>query len=136
MKLLVARSILGVAGALLLFIGLLVLFNPASIASANGVTLSDSPSLLSEYRAPGGMLIVSAVIILIGALRKRFMRLAFSLAAMIYCSYGISRLIGMIFDGMPSASLTQAAIIELVVGSICLAYLFWLNHSSKNHRRH
>ena len=132
MKLILARVLLGIAGTLLLVIGSAVLFLPGDFAAANGFSLTDSPSMLSEYRAPGGMLIMSAVLVLAGALRRRYMRLAFTLAAMVYSSYGVSRLIAMSSDGMPSAALTQATVIELLLGSACLLVLLRFDRSWVN----
>ena len=132
MKRVLPRSILGVSGTLLLVIGSAVLFNPESFAAANGIALPDSPSLLSEYRSPGGLLITSAVLILLGAVRTRFIRLGFALAALVYGSYGLSRLVAIAFDGMPSAALAQATAVELLLGSICLAVLLGLNRSRAN----
>ena len=119
----VTKSILGLSGALLLIIGAAVLFTPETFATANGIALGDDPSLKSEYRAPGGMLVASAVFVLLGAVRRRYMRSAFALAALIYGSYGIARLIGIGADGMPSEGLVQAMIVELLIGSICLVGL-------------
>lgn len=132
MKPLLPRSILGVSGILLLVIGSAVLFNPESFAAANGIVLPDSPSLLSEYRAPGGLLVASAVLILLGAVRTQFIRLGFALAALVYGSYGVSRLVAMALDGMPSAALTQAMVVELFLGSICLGVLLRLDQSQVN----
>ena len=70
MKQIFPRALLGVSGLLLLIIGGAVLFYPVVFAAANGIVLPDAPSLLSEYRAPGGLLIASGVLILLGAVRS------------------------------------------------------------------
>lgn len=57
MKRFIPSLVLAISGVLLLIIGSAVLLNAESFAAANGVDLSDSPSLLSEYRAPAGMVI-------------------------------------------------------------------------------
>ena len=123
MRRMTARAFLGVCGALLLCIGIAVLFQPESFAAANGVALADDPNMRSEYRAPGGMLVASGVLILLGAVRERHTRAAYGLAALVYGSYGVARLVGMGADGLPSAALTQAMVIELLVASICLFVL-------------
>lgn len=120
------RALLGSAGLLLLIVGAAVLINPVVFAAANGVDLPDVPSVLSEYRAPGGMLFASAVFILIAAVRSQFIRAALMLSALVYCSYGVSRLIGIVVDGIPSAALMQAMVIELLIGSLCLMVLLRL----------
>ncbi len=63
------RMTLGLAGALLLFIGASALFTPAEFAAANGVDIAALPNALSVYRAPGGILFVSAILMLLGAFR-------------------------------------------------------------------
>ncbi|MEM8816316.1 MAG: DUF4345 domain-containing protein [Pseudomonadota bacterium] len=135
MNRLLSRSILAVSGTLLLVVGSSVLFKPEAFAAANGIALPESASLLSEYRAPGGMLIASAALILLGAVRTQYMRLAFALAALVYGSYGVSRLIALVLDGTPSAALTQAMAIELLLGSVCLAATLKLNRSQVKTRQ-
>ena len=122
------RMTLAVSGILLLFIGGSVLFNPVGFAAANGVDLEALPNALSEYRAPGGMLFASAVLMLLATVQTRFVKSGLSLAALIYLSYGGARMLGVLFDGMPSATLTQAMFIELLVGAICLATVLWVQH--------
>lgn len=118
------RGLLAVSGILLLVIGSAVLFNPESIAAANGIALPDSPSFLSEHRAPGALLFASAIVILLGAVQTRFLRTGLALAALVYGSYALGRIVAISMDGMPSAPLTQALGIELILGIACLIALF------------
>lgn len=120
----VPRLVLGIAGLLLLAIGAAVTIDPVAFAAANGVSLPDVPSVLSEYRAPGGMLLASAVLILVSVVRTTMLRTGLALAALVYGSYGAARLVGIVTDGMPSAALAQATGIELLMGSLCLVMLF------------
>ena len=123
MNMILPSLLLGVSGLLLPFIGAAVLMNPVVFAAANGAELPKTPSALSEYRAPGGMLFISAVLILFATIRVQYLRAGLALSALVYGSYGISRLIGIAADGLPSAALTQAMVIELFLGSLCLAVL-------------
>ena len=84
MKQVLPRALLGVSGLMLLAIGLSVLFNPVSFAAANGFELPAGPSALSEYRAPGGVLVVSAVVILLSLVHRRQMQLGLMLAESLY----------------------------------------------------
>jgi hypothetical protein len=122
------RLTLGLAGALLLFIGASALFNPVEFAAANGVNIAALPNALSEYRAPGGMLFASAILMLLGTFRTGLLKAGLGLAALVYGSYGIARLIGLVFDGPASETLTQAMFIELFIGAICLATVLWVEH--------
>lgn len=121
MKRLVGKMLLGGSGLLLLGIGSAVLFDPGSFAASNGIVLPDNASLLSEVRAPGGMLISSGALIVFCAIRAAYLRVGYAVSALVYCSYGAARIVGILSDGMPSASLTQAMVVELLVGSLCLA---------------
>ena len=129
MKQVLPRALLGVSGLMLLAIGLSVLFNPVSFAAANGFELPAGPSALSEYRAPGGVLVVSAVVILLSLVHRRQMQLGLMLAALIDGSYGAARLVSIWLDGLPSHALTQATFIELLIGSVCLLVVYWLERA-------
>jgi len=129
------RALAAIAGVILFGIGTALLFAPMSFAASNGIVLGSNPSLLSEVRAPGGMLLISGVIILLGAIRQHMLRLSLSLAALIYGSYGLSRIWSMMSDGMPSAPLTQAAMLELILGALSLAALFAFQPSLRTTRR-
>ena len=132
---LIARVVLGLAGALLLFIGCSVVLTPGSFAAANGIALPDNPSLLSEVRAPGGLLLASAVFILTSALRGSFVAQAWGLSALVYGSYGLARAVSIALDGLPSASLTQAMVIELVIATVSLGVLLKLASPASNLKR-
>lgn len=130
MKTQVIRFVLVLAGALLLYIGGAILTDPATFAAGNGIALPDSVSLMSEVRAPAGLLVASAVFIILSALRARHMSLALALSALVYGSYGLARVVGILLDGFPSTSLTQAMVIELVIGAVSLGALVALTGRS------
>lgn len=114
-----------ISGLLLLVIGGSILLIPQAFhLVGNGIVLGDDPNLLSEIRAPGGLLAGSAVLILIGAFRSNLRSLAVVLTVLVYGSFGLARLLSLTFDGMPSAGLVVATVIELVVAAIGLM-IFW-----------
>ncbi len=123
MRFSLSRSLLALAGGLLLFIGSAVLFQPIAFAAANGIDLPASRSLLSEFRAPGGLLIASGVLMLVGAVRGQFLNEGLALATLVYGTYGVSRLVGAAVDGWPSASLRQAMGLEIAVAIVCAIVL-------------
>lgn len=131
MKRIATQFLLGISGALLFVIGAALLFTPHQFYASNGTTLGDAPNLLSEIRAPGGLLLACAIVILLGTFRSSFTRQSLLLSAMVYGSYGIARLISMAIDGMPSTSLVAATIIELVLGILCAASLTRIETTSK-----
>ena len=112
-----------IAGLLLLVIGGTILLAPHAFHAGNGIVLGHDPNLLSEIRAPGGLLVGSAVFILIGALRPDRQSLAVMLTVLVYGSFGLARLIGLALDGMPATGIVAATVIELVVAAIGLLML-------------
>ena len=78
---------LGLSGLLLLAIGCAILFAPHSFYATNGIELSDDPSLLSEIRAPGGLLAAIAILVLIGAIRSGQRSLALMLTIVSFGSF-------------------------------------------------
>ena len=112
-----------ISGLLLLVIGAAILLAPHAFHSSNGIALGDNPNLLSEIRAPGGLLAASGIIILIGGFRPPLRSQALQLTTLVYGSFGVARLISMAMDGMPSNSIVGATVLEFVVASIGLALL-------------
>jgi hypothetical protein len=121
-----SRILLLVSGTVLVLIGAMVVLAPSSFFAGNGVVLSPNPNLLSEIRAPGGLLLLAGLLILWGAFRAGFVQSALALSILVYGSYGCSRLFSMAVDGIPQASLVGAATIELLLAILCLAT--WVCH--------
>ena len=114
------RFLLGLSGGLLIVIGGAILLSPEEMFAMNGITLQNNPSLLSEIRAPAGLLFASGSFVLISAFVRSWAQPALLLSSLVYSSYGLVRLLSMALDGPPSHSLVQATIIELVIGAACL----------------
>ncbi|MEO0440206.1 MAG: DUF4345 domain-containing protein [Pseudomonadota bacterium] len=122
------RIFIGAASGLLIVVGAGLMFQPHNFSAANGIILSDNPSLLSEIRAPGGLLLISALFMLVSVGRTRLLEPALALIAGIYGSYGLARLFSLMIDGPPSQSLVQAMIMELVIAG--LSVIAWLRFRS------
>ena len=112
-----------ISGLLLLAIGATILAVPHAFHGSNGIALGDNPNLLSEIRAPGGLLAASGVIILIGGFRPLLRSQAVQLTTLVYGSFGLARIVAMALDGMPSSSIVGAAVVEVVVAIVGLALL-------------
>ena len=127
---------LSFAALLLLAIGSAILLFPHAFYASDGIVLGNEPSLLSEIRAPGGLLAVSGLCVLIGAFRQSLRSSALMLTVLVYGSFGLSRLVSLSLDGSPSSSLLVATTIELVMAAIGLGILSRLpsvqSHSSTN----
>ena len=111
------------SGMLLLVFGGTILLLPHAFYANDGISLGNDPSLLSEIRASGGLLTGSSLVILFGTFRPSLRSLAVILAVLVYGSFGISRLLGMVLDGMPSDGLIIATAIELIIAVIGLIIL-------------
>ena len=118
MKSRVTTIYLVVSGLMLLAIGAAILLVPHTFHSSNGITLGNDPNLLSEIRAPGGLLVGTAVLILMGVFRSSARSFAVLLSVLVYGSFGVGRLVGMALDGMPSEGIVGATVIELVVAVV------------------
>ena len=114
---------LAIAGLLLLAIGGAILLAPHAFHGSNGTILGGNPNLLSEIRAPGGLLAASAIIILAGTFRTKMRVPAVQLTTLVYGSFGLARLVSMALDGVPSSSIVAATSLELIVAVVGLFIL-------------
>jgi len=117
------KILLIVSGLILLLVGAGIVFLPHGFYESNGTILGNEPSLLSEIRANGGLLLVCGIVVLVGVFRFSMHRPALALSALVFLAYGLARLASMVIDGMPSTSLVISAGIELLVGTLCAIVL-------------
>ena len=116
-------ALLALSGAGLVAVGGGTLFAPHAFFASNGAVLGTGPSLMSEIRAPGAFLLVSGLVASVAAMRLVIARPVLALVALIYGAFGIGRLVSIVLDGMPSASLVTAAALEVLVAATALALL-------------
>lgn len=119
----VLKTILVVAGLIVVGFGAAVLFTPIAFYATNGIALGDNVSVLNEIRAAGGFLMASGLVIISGAIWRKLAFTATVLATVLYLAYGLSRLLSLIVDGLPAQGLQQAMYLEFVIGVICLLAL-------------
>ena len=112
------RIFLIISGVLLLIIGIMILLFPHTFYASNGVILGEQASLLSEIRAPGGLLTGCAIVLILGAIRQNIMRSALMLAALVFGTFGAARLFSFTIDGMPGSSIVAAAFVEIIIGTL------------------
>jgi hypothetical protein len=120
-----SRSAVGAAGGLLLLVGVPIFADPVAYEAAMEVAVPADPTLLSDFRAMAGSLIAFAALLLGAAANPRLLPTAATAGALLFGSYGLSRLVSMAVDGMPSETLIGAAVLELLVGSL-LAAVAWV----------
>ncbi|MEO1553093.1 MAG: DUF4345 domain-containing protein [Pseudomonadota bacterium] len=114
MKRFITPIFLACAGSVSALIGAAILLAPRTFFAANDIVLGADPNLMSEIRAPGGLLLVAGMIMIASGLTGRLTRPALMIAAIGFGAYGVSRLVSIVFDGMPSSILLAALIVELV----------------------
>ena len=114
---------LAVSGVIATGVGVGVLFAPHAFHAAAGIMLGKDVNLLNEMRSSGGMVLVSGLFILLGAIRAKVAYLALVVSSVLYLSYGLSRLVSLAADGIPNGSMLQILVLELVIGGICAILL-------------
>lgn len=102
-------------------IGGALMLAPKAFLEMSHVFVERDPGLMSELTAPSGVLIVTGMLMILGAVKQRFARLSLLCGAIVYGSYGVGRLVSMALHGVPSESLISATIIEIGVATILTA---------------
>lgn len=96
------------------------LVDPIGFYNFSGLELSDDAGLLSEVRGAGGIIMVSGLVAALGAFRHSWSRTSVMLAALVFLSLGLARLLGIALDGSPGAEVIKGMTIELVLGGLGL----------------
>jgi len=119
-KLRVLKTVLFFSGLIATGVGGAILLTPEAFHATNGIELGDSSSLLNEVRASGGALLTIGVLIMLGAFVAKLTFTSVVVSSLLYLSYGLSRILSMAVDGMPAPGLVQVAVLELVIGMVCV----------------
>lgn len=128
------RIFLAISGAIACLIGAAVLLIPHTFFATNDITLTSDPNLMSEIRAPGGLLVGAGLIMVSGAVTRSMIHVGLMTAAIAYLMYGLSRVVSLVIDGVPSSSLLGALVVEFVVGLTASA-LIVRNRNSRSRPR-
>ena len=129
----VFKGILIVLALTLVVFGGWRLVDPIGFYAFSGLELSDNAGLLSEVRAAGGIIMASGIVVGLGAFRHNWSRSSVALAAVVFLSLGLSRLVGIALDGSPGAEVIQGMAIELVLGGLALFAFFKYVHGDASH---
>jgi hypothetical protein len=116
----VFKAVLFVLALTLVVFGGWRLVDPVGFYTFSGLELPDDPGLLSEVRGAGGIIMVTGLIVGLGAFRHAWSRTSVWLAAVVFLSLGLARLLGIVLDGSPGAGVIQGMAIELVLGGVAL----------------
>jgi uncharacterized membrane protein HdeD (DUF308 family) len=127
----VIKTVLILSGLISLVIGNAILFNPVGFYSTYDIELAGNISLLNEIRAPGGALLASGILIMLGAFVDKLTFTSLVVSTLLYLSYGLSRILSMAIDGMPAEGLVQAAVLEIAIGLVCVFILVKYRENQK-----
>jgi len=114
----VLKIILFLLGLPLIVFGTWRLTMPVAFYDFSGLILGSDVGVLSEARGAGGMILVSGILILLGAFSAKLRFTSTVLSILVFLSFGFARLLGIAIDGMPGEMLIQGIIGEFVMGSI------------------
>ena len=118
------KVILIVLALILVIFGGWRLVYPFGFYTFSGLQLSDDAGLLSEVRGAGGIIMFSGLVVGLGAFRHAWSRTSVVLAAVVFLSLVVGRLMGIALDGLPGAEVIQGMAIELVFGVLALFAFF------------
>ncbi|MGI9232854.1 MAG: DUF4345 domain-containing protein, partial [Woeseiaceae bacterium] len=107
-SMLVSRLVLLVSGLVASGIAVAILIAPDAFYASYGIELGGDNNLTNELKAPAGALLLAGATILAGSIRTRLIVLSMTTAAAVYLSFGLSRFLSMIVDGVPHDSLVSA----------------------------
>jgi len=119
----VLKIVLFISGLIAAAIGGAIVAIPIAFYSTYSIELGGNVALLNEIRASGGALLVTGILIISGAFFTRMTFTSIVISTLLYLSYGLSRMLSMVIDGMPSEGLVQSAALEIVIGLVCVFYL-------------
>ena len=118
------KSQLHLNGWVAVLIGSFIILDPVSMLTSYGLQSDLSAGLLSELRAPGGLLFVAGLAIVYCALQPARIQNGLLLSVMVFGGYGGVRLLAMVLDGLPPVAIQLATAVEI---SLCVLSLVSLN---------
>ena len=120
------RLLLSISGVVAAAIAATILVAPEAFYTGYGIEVAGNATLANELKAPAGALLVAGLLMLAGVVRRELEIVSLTTAAVVYLSYGLSRLSSIAIDGMPHSAMLGAAGIELALGAVCLFSLLQL----------
>jgi len=124
------KSLLLASGLLAVGIAVTILFAPDAFYTGYGIDIDSNVTLTNELKAPAGLLLIAGLLMLTGVFRAELTVPSLAIAAAIYLSYGLSRLLSMTIDGVPDSGLVGAAVLEIALGVFCFLELMRLRRAA------
>ncbi len=120
----VVKVVLIVLALTLVIFGGWRLVDPLGFYTFSGLEPSGDAGLLSEVRGAGGIILGCGLVVGLGVFRPAWSRTSAALAAVVFLSLALARLLGVALDGSPGADVLQGMAIELVLGGLALVTVF------------
>jgi len=118
-----SKLYLFIAGLILVLVGSYIGFLPGDYLTQLFGEKEFSFDSLSEMRGMGGSLFVIGLFVFSAAFIKRIESPALVISALIYGSFSVFRLLGFVFDGLPSQSIIIAFSIESIFAMMVILIL-------------
>lgn len=117
------KTVLFISGLIAIAIGTAIVIIPTTFYAIYSIELGSNVSLLNELRGTGGALLATGILIMSGAFFTSMTFSSLVISTLLYLSYGLSRILSMIIDGMPAEGLVQSAALEIAIGLVCVILL-------------
>jgi hypothetical protein len=121
----VNRVLLGMGALTALILASAILFLPGPFYAGYGIDPGGQVSLLNELKAPALVIMSLGVLQSIALFVPARLRLGLGAGLLLYLGFGLSRVVAMAIDGLPSAGLVLVALVELALGLAFGAALLW-----------
>ncbi|KFC72443.1 hypothetical protein FF80_00198 [Devosia sp. LC5] len=119
----IRAAYLMLAGLIGAGLGTMILFAPVPFYAGYDIDPGGQVNLLNELRSHGLSLLGAGIFIASGAFLSRLASAATIVATGLYLGYGVSRLVAIALDGLPSWGLLGAGAVELALGLAGLGLL-------------
>jgi len=109
--------ILSLSSLLLVFVGLMRLFNPINTYEKNsGIKLANDTDLLNEMRGVSAVMLCGGLLVALGIFVPMMTFSSHIVGSLIFIGFLIGRLVSMSADGKPNKQIVQGIYFELMFG--------------------
>ena len=115
----ITNGLLLVSGSVAVCISAMIFLAPNAFYAGYGIDIGANVSLVNELKAPAGALLLAGLLMLAGIFKSELTASSLGVAAAVYLSYGLSRFLSMVSDGVPHTGLVSAAALEVAIGAVC-----------------
>ncbi len=99
-----------------------------------GIAVGGNATLANELKAPAGALLVAGLLMFAGVIRSGLAVMSLATATAVNLSYGLRRVMSIAIDGFPHSGMISAAVVELVIGAVCLVTLLQVRRANSTAR--